>query len=210
MGIFDPKNRSAKSAQNPQSGGGNQSITRQVINAIFGRTPLFYNAGLGDVISPIVDSSLYYPLVINTAFQEQNPVSTGSFVWSPPTNKHWMVSFLNTNIPHVPPTGVTIDLILTIPNAINIVLSNNLLPASTTIQPVFPLIGGFNSEVDVTISPTAEPIFLSYTGIKSVYLNSSMSLIVRIVGSAGGDVLRSQIVYLELPENQPFGPAITI
>lgn len=212
MGIFDSENRN--SAQNPSSGGSNWSIPRQVINAIFGRNPTFFNAGLGDVIAPIVDTTLYYPLQPTSAEQRKtftNPGDDMRIIWRPPDGKHWMVYFMNAGVIHIPATGVEIETIITVTNRINIVISWLQLPAFPAIPPIVPIIGGRWSASDVLTVPNSTTAPIMWTGTKSVYLNHTMSLIVS--GQAvfvPGDTTSSQIIYLELPESQPFGPALTL
>jgi len=212
MSIFNPNDRG--STQNKGAGGGGNAVkgTIQAINAIFRRRSLFYNEGLNDNITPIVDSSLYYPLIP----QLKRTVTTGTGVstlitFKPDSDKHWMVFFADVNV-----DSVLQDLVI----AGGLRINNN---GNLTIQMVrhfitgitlnsategFPIIGSKMSYVNDTIG--ADPIQLKYEGTKSVYVSSNMSLIIQGSGSVSAPQLEASIAYLELPDNQPFGPTITL
>ncbi len=210
MSIFNPNDRKSTSGQNPPSGGSNDGIGRQVINAIFGRNPLFFNAGLGDTIAPIVDTTLFYPLSITTAVQQQSFVGVGAtvtFKWTPPVNKHWMVNFLNVLNPHRNMIGGSYGLFLVIPNLQDITIAGGTIMQGLDSVPI-PLIGGQLVGLDATVP--ASPFMIRYDGIKSVYLNENMTLQIGISGGNNQDITNTQIAYMELPSNQPFGPGLTL
>ena len=207
MSIFNPQDRKSISGQNPQSGGNNVGIGRQVINAIFGRFPLFYNAGLSEEIAPVVDTTLYYPLTNTFAFQRQAVTALNTFVWQPPTDKHWVISFANAqaNLPIIT-TRVVAE--IDGPHQLGIVIVDQSYDGGANSPHVMPVIGGISSVLNVVVA--ANPVFCSYQGIKSIYLGPAESLAISIANATIGGDNFSFIRYLELPSNQPFGSGLTL
>lgn len=205
-GIFDPKTRD-HSGQNPQSGGSNVSLTRQVINSIFGRIGLFYNAGLGDVISPVVDTTLYYPLQFTYGRQLDNTnIGTSTFKWKPPKNKHWMVSYLTAGVALAPTSAGRI--ITTIANATGgINIADQQWDGSPNEAHQIPIIGGITTVLNSVV--VAAPVWITQTGLKSLYVSEFETITISIANVPHFQT-STFIRYLELPSNQPFGSSLTI
>ena len=211
MGIFNPVDRANTSAQNPQSGGSNWSRTRQVINAIFGRTPLFYNAGLADAIAPIVDTSLYYPLTPLIKLQTVTVDAFGGFniTWKPDKGKHWMVYACNiSNAVILAAPAIIVASLVVDNNANSVPLISYQLLEKTDVNEL-PIINSKTTTIDQLTTGT-EPIVITFEGFKSLYLSSSMALNIGGLGYTPGNLQGSDILFLELPDNQPFGPGLTL
>lgn len=211
MGIFD---QPRGSTQNPQSGGDQTSKTGDTVKSIFGRAANFLNAGLAELISPTVDTTLYFPM--QPQLQSVVLTATGSIVqdrklWSPPNGKHWMIFYANANI-GTGGTLVNVDgaLIPNInaPNSIPIVnfwIARNL----PTLVDVIPIVG-MEAAFDEELAAGQNVVQRRYSGVKSLYLNSNMAMQVILTGIVAGNPISFAIAYLELPDNLPFGRALTL
>lgn len=175
-----------------------KSFGRNLIESIYNRFPVFFFGALTDQINPVVDTTLYCPLKYNI---ERKIVTTTDAVteidFRPITSKHWIVThafvsgILGVN-------NLVRTQIIHKNGTVGIVVAQHDTTFNANIFPI----GGMSSGWEAT-----ENVWMTQQGIDPVYLSSEDTLRFIVIESVfGAAEVQAAINYLELPENQPFGP----
>lgn len=205
------RNYSAENRNLPPGDINPPAYADNLLGQVYGREPLFFTNHLEDKIRATVETSLYYPLEFKILALDATSVAGNnvSDPFGPANSFHWIVFHMFVNTDENGPLKFSI--------LFEDFDSGNAPPvARCTLHRAtlsdfdagtVAVIGSANYEV--VEDAGGVPHQISQVGLRPVYLNSSMALIHAFTGLDGAGIVERRIVYLELPESQPFGPLIS-
>lgn len=204
FGIFTGQPNQMKEPGNPQAGQHPHSHVSSIVLALE-RIPLWFSGLIKPELNPVIESSLYWPL--NIQIRVDNFDSGSLLALSPPEGKHWLI--VGQSVAAGGSAATAIFRVALLPSGVD----NSFAAANAYCFFQYNLrrtnIAGADLMIPIingTFSQYGAATFIdAVSGVRPIYLHSGLKEIFALENIAApvNNVVRT--MYLELPENQPFG-----